>query len=347
MSRGTVIGSLVRSVADGASAVGLDRSALLARAGLADPIDPDARVPYAAWVTLWEELGQRVADPFVGLHFAESAIDESTFSTVGFAARSAETFGAAIERVVVFSRLLNEATETRLELRGGEARVVDGPRDLRRPWPRHLAECILAAYVVLGERWTGAELRPNRVAFQHARPESIAELERVFRCPVSFSQPRNWIDFPRAHLAVPIRSARLPLREFLDRQARAQMAPLAEAPLDERLRALVGDALPGGEPKLSWVARRLGTSTRTLQRRLASQGTSFAEIVDEVRRVLALRLLAEHGVSIREVGFLLGFSEPKAFRRAFRRWTGKSPRSFRGAQSPPVGVVGPSRRRAR
>jgi AraC-like DNA-binding protein len=345
MTRPTVIASLVRSIVDGAAHAGVERRALLAEVGLeGHRLDPDDRVAYATYVALWEAITARVDDDFFGLHLAESALDERAFSTVGFAARSCENFGAAIERVVVYSRLLNEATETRLVVRAHGARVVDGPRDLRRPWPRHTAECILAAYVVLGERWTGADLRPNLVCFQHARPSRVDELERVFRCPLRFSQPHNRIDFPRATLAAPMRGAQPLLREFLDRHATSQMAPLA-APiaLDERVRAVVGDALPSGEPKLSLVAKRLGLSTRTLQRRLADEGLAFVDIVDEVRRALALRLVEEPAVSVREIAFLLGFSEPKAFRRAFRRWTGVAPRALRdGAQGPHAGARGPS-----
>lgn len=162
MSRPTVIASLVRSIVHGAEHAGIDRRAILEHAAIDEQrLEPDDRVAYGAYVALWEEIGRRTSDPFFGLHLAESSLDESSFSTVGFAARSCETFGAAVERVVAYSLLLNEATETRLELRGREARVFDGPRDLRRPWPRHTAECILAAWVVLGERWTGADLRPN------------------------------------------------------------------------------------------------------------------------------------------------------------------------------------------
>lgn len=349
MSRPTVIASLVRSIVHGAEHAGIDRRAILEHAAIDEQrLEPDDRVAYGAYVALWEEIGRRTSDPFFGLHLAESALDESSFSTVGFAARSCETFGAAVERVVAYSLLLNEATETRLELRGREARVFDGPRDLRRPWPRHTAECILAAWVVLGERWTGADLRPNLVSFQHPRPDATHELERVFRCPLRFSQPHNRLDFPRAHLDVPMKSAQRPLREFLDRHARSQMAPLATASVTERLRAIVGDALPSGEPKVAWAAKKLGTSVRTLQRRLEGEGLSYAGVVDDVRRELALRMMREPGVSIREIGFLLGFSEAKAFRRAFQRWTGVSPQEHRdGAQSPPAGVRGPSATRGR
>lgn len=349
MSRPTVVASLVRSIVRGAEHAGVDPRAILAHAAIDEQrLEPDDRVAYSAYVALWEEIGRRTSDPFFGLHLAESAIDESSFSTVGFAARSCETFGAAIERVVAYSRLLNEATETRLELRAREARVIDGPRDLRRPWPRHTAECILAAYVVLGERWTGADLRPNLVSFQHPRPPVTDELERVFRCPIRFSQPLNRIDFPRAHLEVPMKGAQRPLREFLDRHARSQMAPLASADVTEQLRAIIGDALPSGEPKLAWAARKLGTSARTLQRRLEGEGLSYVGIVDDVRHELALRMMREPSVSIREIGFLLGFSEPKAFRRAFQRWTGASPRAHRsGAQSPLAGADGPSAKRRR
>ena len=94
--------------------------------------------------------------------------------------------------------------------------------------------------------------------------------------------------------------------------------------------------LPGREPGVDAVARRLGTSARTLQRRLEVEGTSFARLVDEVRRERAEAFLRANDVSVAEVSWLVGFSEQSAFTRAFRRWTGSSPTEFRrGAATPP------------
>ena len=127
------------------------------------------------------------------------------------------------------------------------------------------------------------------------------------------------------------------LFDLLDRHARglAGRAP-GEGEIAARVRASVAAELPGREPSVAAVARRLATSARTLQRRLGEEGTSFARLVDEVRRERAETFLRAGDVSIAEVSWLVGFSEQSAFTRAFRRWTGTSPTDFRRRTTPPA-----------
>ncbi|MGA9526123.1 MAG: helix-turn-helix transcriptional regulator, partial [Myxococcaceae bacterium] len=99
-----------------------------------------------------------------------------------------------------------------------------------------------------------------------------------------------------------------------------------------QVRQRVTSALSGGEPTLEAIASQLAITPRTLQRRLKEHGTTYQLLLEELRRELALRYLRDHGLEISEVAFLLGFSEPSAFHRAFRRWTGTTPLSFRRQQ---------------
>lgn len=101
-------------------------------------------------------------------------------------------------------------------------------------------------------------------------------------------------------------------------------------PLIEKVRRAISGLLPGGAPKLEAVAAELAMSKRTLQRQLSSADTNFAQLVDETRHLLAKELLAQRQRPVGEISFLLGFSEPSAFHRAFKRWTGTTPTRFRG-----------------
>lgn len=300
---GTVIASLARTLLDGAAAAGLDRGELV-RALQLDPAilaDSEGRISYRSYVALWDEVSRRAPDRDFGLHLAESLLGAATFSVVGFAAMLSDTMQTAVERVIRFSRVLNETTETRLDVEGDVAVITDGNRDPADRWPRHKAESILAAYVVLGRAWTASDWSPREVRFQHAQPDDIREHMRIFRCRLRFGAPRNQV-----------------------------LKPLTQAEdFVEAVRRVVGTALPGGTPSLRQTARTLGLSERTLQRRLGERGVGYATVVDGVRRELALRHLEEPHVSVGELALLLGFSEPKAFRRAFRRWTGSSPRQYR------------------
>src|SRR5262249_980547 len=120
------------------------------------------------------------------------------------------------------------------------------------------------------------------------------------------------------------------LRAILDRQADALLARLPAATgLTARARRAVVQALPDGKLGVADIARRLGTSGRSLQRGLLAESTSFQELVSEVRCQLAIGHLQYGRMTTAEIAFALGFSEPSAFQRAFRRWTGKTPLAFR------------------
>jgi AraC-like DNA-binding protein len=104
--------------------------------------------------------------------------------------------------------------------------------------------------------------------------------------------------------------------------------------LSDRVRQILMQEVPGGNPSLEWVASRLALSPRTLQRRLRDEGTTHVALLDDLRRDLAIGYLKEKRVPIGEIAFLLGFSEPSAFHRAFRRWTGSTPGEVRNQTAP-------------
>ena len=141
-------------------------------------------------------------------------------------------------------------------------------------------------------------------------------------------------------LDAPISGADLGLARYLEAYAQALSTGLdtpstsATRVQDEVLRAM-----PEGEISAERIARRLGLHARTLQRRLAAEGTTYAAVVERARRTLAERHLAESRLSVGEVAFLLGYSEPSVFHRAFRRWTGQTPAAFRRAAFAPEGAA--------
>ena len=198
---------------------------------------------------------------------------------------------------------------------------------------RHDCEMTLAIAVSFARRVTGVDWTPREVSFRHSRPQSVAEHERIFRSPVRFGRPSNELIFDSSLLALPMAKADAGLCAILDRHAREL---LAKSPrrggLAERVRRLLGEALNGGDPRQEAVSQKLGISVRTLQRRLSEEGTSHQDLLDEVRSELSRRYLQESKLAICEVAYILGFSEPSAFHRAFRRWTGVTPKEFRRAQ---------------
>lgn len=293
--------------------------------------DSEGRLAFDAYAQLWHVASARSGDPDFGLTVAEQTLDESAFGVVGFAARSAPTLRDALDIAVRYSPVLNETSRTQLSDDGHVASVRDGPLDPTRPWPRHKAEYVMAAYVLLTRAWTGIEEDPLQVSFQHGAPAQLQTHHRIFgSAELCFGAAQNELRFPSRWQRLPLIQQEPRLQELLERRASDLAGALAQPEdLLATLRAAVVDLLPGGTPRIESAAASIGVGHRTLQRRLKEHGTSFRALVDDMRRDRSRVLLADSTLSIAEVATRLGFGEPTAFRRAHRRWTGLGPRQFR------------------
>jgi AraC-like DNA-binding protein len=172
------------------------------------------------------------------------------------------------------------------------------------------------------------------VRFPHPRRPGSDEVARVLQCEPSYGSG-TWTEvaFPSSVLDVKLPTADEILFSVLDRQLAERLRDLsALAPYSDRARKAIADYLHREELTIDAVARILGTSGRTLQRRLGDERTSFRELIDEVRTSRALALL-DRGASVAELALLLGYAEESAFYRAFRRWTGATPESWRAAHA--------------
>jgi AraC-like DNA-binding protein len=307
---------------------------LLDAAGI-DPVvaaDPDERVPAARIIRLWGEAARRTGDSDFGLHLAEWLQPEEHYDVIGYVCRTSPTLGEAYRRVARYFALLHQQVTFSIQEEDHAVRVQHHVHDLSDAPPRHPVECVLATLILQGRRALGQPFAPLLVRFRHEAPASTAEHARIFGAPVRFGAPVSELVLPRALWDQPQREADARLCAVLERQAEAQLARLpAVGGLLSRVRGAIDALLAsgGGEPSLEEVAARLRQSPRSLQRHLQQERTSFRAVLDDVRRDLALRHLAEQRLALSEIAFVLGFSEVSAFHRAFRRWTGKTPASWR------------------
>ena len=189
--------------------------------------------------------------------------------------------------------------------------------------------CVVTRFRATVEtRWDPVEMQ-----LQHPRPAHVAEYERIFACPLHFERPANLLVFDRATLDLPQPRADTRLRIVLERVAAEALARLPEVQgFTAQVRQVLGQMLgeeASRDPTLERVARKLAISTRTLERRLHAEGTSFQAQLSALRCELARSYLANRRIAISEVAYLLGFSEPSAFHRAFKRWTGHTPQAWR------------------
>lgn len=309
---------------------GHDPGEILRRAGLslAELTSSGARVPHERVMRFWELAVEQTGDRQLGLHVAQE-VEPGVMDLIEYLARCSRTLGEALARTSAYFRLLHDRVEFVVEEQGEQA-------VLRNLVPPGLAtapayvENALASAIVMARRMTNEPIEVLAVYFRHPEPEPTQAYREVFRGPVRFGAPVDAAVVPRACLDAALREADSALASILERHVRMLLGDGAGAPtLQGRIARLLGSELAGGRPGSAPIARRLAMSPRTLRRGLRAEGTTFRDVVAEVRRELAFRYLRDPQVPIGEVAFLVGFSDANAFHRAFKRWTGRTPGEFR------------------
>ncbi|MEZ5277020.1 MAG: AraC family transcriptional regulator [Opitutaceae bacterium] len=252
------------------------------------------------------------------------------YGAFGLAWKSALNLRSSCERAERYARVLTSVTAYELETAEGGV-FMNLHRDGHRRLGLRLSnEASLASIISISREVSTQPCRPIAVHFQHTAPSSTRAHEDYFGCPVHFESGRDALLFSDETLAAPNQLGDEGLSRFFENHLESELSVVeADPSLASRVRRQVSQALSEGVPTLSEVAGRLGMSGRTLQRRLAKQGHSFITLVDDTRRQLAMRLLRQTDYSLAEVAFMTGFSEQSAFTRAFKRWQGQTPRSFR------------------
>lgn len=325
---------VIRQVDDG-----LDKRALLASVGL----DPDAPVDAKIMVadSDYYDLLDRIAraDPqAIDLPLRVGAtMRTDEYGAFGLAWKSALNLRGSFDRAERYARVLTSVAF--YEVRDAEEGVYfhlhrDGERRLGL---RLSNEATIASATAISKEVSTAEFQPLAVYFKHRAPGSTIAHERHFGCPVHFGTDKDALLVSSEMTTVPNRLGDPAISQFFDAHLEEELSKLGDdASLERRVRIQVSQSLSQGVPTISGIAGYFGMSARTLQRRLSERGYSFQTLVDESRRELAERLLRETEYPLAEVAFLTGFSEQSAFNRAFKRWAGQTPRSFRiGVQLPP------------
>lgn len=324
-------------VLEAVAAAGGSPERALAAAGLraSDLADPDRFVDLTKLASLFTEAAREAGDDGFGLHVG-CAFDPGALGALSYAVFHAATLGTALHNLQRYIHSHLQGARVALEVEGEECRLVfDFPIAGEG---RQGVESAMALVLQILRRLVGAQWCPRRVLFSHRRPASIALHERVFGAPISFGAPVDGaLVFASADLARPVAGADRRLLPIVERH----LDQILEATREDdtwlrEVRAIIARSVCDGHPGLGAVARRLGQSERTLQRRLGERGVVWKRLVEDVRRELAIRYLEDEKTPLTEVAFLLGYSELSAFHRAFRRWTGATPQRFRRAALAPA-----------
>lgn len=316
-----------RALLEACRRLGLDVRALRDRAGLGDTSldDPDLRIAGSTADAVWREAYAAAGDPLLAIHAAEQT-PYGAFRVLDYLGASGATVGDGLRRVAAYFPLVDP--RGRLTVEEAPDRVSVTFRG-HQPIPPPAQEYTLAILHGRVRHSVGREQRAAAVRFTFATHADVGELRRCFGVEPELGSEVAALDIPREVFDMRAPSGDPALFAALDDHARRLLDRVQASDLPSRARAAITAELTGQVPSLALVARRLGLSPRSLQRRLDEAGTSFAEILDTAREERAKVFLRAGDVSIAEVSWLLGFAEQSAFTRAFRRWTGRAPTEWR------------------
>jgi AraC-like DNA-binding protein len=337
MAEQTIAAGFARAVVQLAASKGADRILLASRAGvaLADLEDQDNRVPFERYVALLRAAKELACDPAFALHFGE-AFDMAELSIVGLMGSACETVADAFAQLGRYNRLMADIEvdgprEERLVMEriAGETWLID-----RRRNPNdsiEITESSFARMASMTHRF-GVAAVFKAVHVTHAAPAYRAEYDRIFQVPVTFESDRNGLLMTDDQSWMNHKLATTPRYVFglLSERAEALLKELEDSKTTRgRVESLLLPILHTGDVSMDAIASRMRLSRQTLFRRLKAEGTTFEKLLDDLRHRLALDYLRGRKVSVNETAYLVGFSEPAAFSRAFKRWTGTSPRDAR------------------
>ncbi len=304
---------------------GLDPRGLVESCGLPEAalVEEEPLVSLEALRALGPLVQARLGEPRLGVELARS-LSPGDYGAIAFLARASASLSEALESFAAHATALNASWSVTVESSRAEARLkMRIPKE-----PDALGEFgnayFIGGLVVIARQLAGEDVRLERAWLAHEGPPPPG-FEALVGAPVAMGRGENGLAVSDTYLRRPLGSADPELRKWLGQLVGAKTRPPDDphAQLREVLRAALPKILT-----LEEAARALAQSARTLQRRLADDGTSFAAILEQVRRELADELLSQ-GTAVQEVSYRLGYADPRAFARAHRRWTGRAPGEVR------------------
>ncbi len=326
----SVIGGWVEAIVRALDFLGVDGGDIARQANIDRRVvlRTGARSPLSANSRLWQLAVRASGDPCFGVRVPRF-LPVSRYDALTYAMLASASLRECFERVVRYQRLISVAARLSFEHLGSRYRFAIA---VDRASAEVCDEAIDAfmAYTVSGcrELHRSADLTPLALSLERAEPSCSTAFAKLFRCPIAFRQAHNALDFASADIERPLPTANAELARRSDEVVVRYLDQLVAYALSDQVRAVLVSALPSGELSHRDAARRVGVSPRTLQRRLVAEGTSYAQLLDETRLLLARGYVEEGKRSFQEIAYLLGFSDPSAFSRAFKRWTGSSPKSY-------------------
>jgi len=316
-------------------AAGIATEPLLKRAGLTleEVGDAQRRLRVSNQMRFLELAAKALSDEWLGIHLARS-FELREIGPLYYLFASSNNLVDAFERGARYSSIVNEGIVLEKLLYGGHFGMSFRYVGINRDHDRHQIEFGMTALVRVCRRLTGRRLLPSRTRFMHSRKGHTKELAAIFGADIRFGAPTDDIVFPAGTGHLPVTGADPYLNRLLVSHCDEALSrrPAVSDSFQSQVENAIVPLLPHGRARVGELAPRLGVSMRTFTRRLQSEGQSFSDVLEILRTQLARRYLADERLSISEISWLLGYSQIGAFSRAFKQWTGKTPREARSDQ---------------
>jgi AraC-like DNA-binding protein len=328
----TLLATVALAVWRALESYGCDSEALFRRVGI-DPAclrDPDARLSDSTYYKLWRQAVDATGDACFGLTVARF-VHPTSLHALGYSWMASENLKDAMERLVRYFRILGNKEYLELEERSRDFRLV-----LHNPAPEYPTadedyDASVAILVQLCRVAYGANISPLKIALPRPPPPCPERFSQALGADtiIEFNADVLSLTFDKALLLEPLPTANAELARANDQILTDYLARFDRERITMRVKLKLIEQLPSGHATQESIAKALNISPRSLQRKLQDEGTTYKQLVDDTRRELAAQYVRQSRIPINEITYLLGFSEPSNFARAFKRWTGESPSDFR------------------
>jgi len=330
----TVHSAVARTLARAIDSYGYSSEEIFNKNGIQmeDVKSRDVRIPNIPLQGVWHDAVEITGDDALGITFAE-LFRLGSLHGFGFTWAASNNLLDAFYRLVRYFRVISSIGEIVINAEN-HSEGADVELWFKLPMPGNLAvsaslDAALALFLQLCRHAKETPFKPKSVEFQRSRPQNIERFESFFSCPLSFNCPEYKIIFKRYDLEQELIIANPELARANDQIVEDYLKRFDLNNMASQVSAQIIEALPSGQPTQSDIADRMHMSTRTMQRKLLLEGTSFSELIDNARLTLAQRYLSQPWRSIGEISYLLGYTEPSNFTRSFKRSTNQTPQEYR------------------
>ena len=328
----SVLGTFILPVAKALRLQGIEPLDLMEQAGI-DPAHsarPDWRIPHTQMSALMRSSVDETEDESFGLVAAEQ-LQPQVLQGLGLAWLASDTIHDGLRRLVRFGKLMSSGADLSLQEDGELVHFQINGLPTTDDYVYAVQDYSVGVILRMCRLTLGEFIAPVQVELARPLPVDPTRWEYMLAAKISFDAPATRITWYRADIEDPLVTGDPALARVNDEQSQSYLDSFLAQSVSQTVVRKIIERLPDGPPNQQRIAVDMNVSHRTLQRKLKEEGASFADLLKDTRLQLARKYLQQANRSVVETAYLLGFSEPSTFSRAFKRWTGQAPAEYRDA----------------